>query len=636
MLKQALSVVLAGVAACVAVPVLAQIQIRPLPEQKAAVAVPLGGHVLAKADLDTWLDELIASDPGRAHTDGGVIVVVRHGEVISARGFGLADPSRKTPVDPAITMFRAGTTSTAFTATAVMQLVSDGRLDLDADINGYLDFSIPAFDGKPVTLRQLLTQTSGFDAVSKDVVRTAADASTNDPAWLGQWVKASLPERVYPPGEVAAQSDYGVALAGYIVERVSGQAFAAYMDTHIFRPLGMQHASFLQPLPPALAPHVAGTSFEVRSAVPASGLSISGEDMGRFVLAHMDGSQGLLRPGTAQAMREFASVSVPGLSPMALGLQRMDRNGQVIVGQRSDMAGAQSELAWFPAEDTGLFIAVSGRASCCLRQRLLDGFADRYFPPLPQQKAPTLGTAVPHGRLLEGFWVSSRQPRASWLAARSQYPANRIDLAADGTLITPMFPDAAGKPRHWREVRPFVWLDDATGSHLAASVVDGKVRWLSIDELAPGEVFLPATSGAKSVAMLIALGAIMASFLVALVFWPITAARRRRQADGGVTVASRWYTATRVVALLFLLAAAGWALLMWQPTGHADGWIRAVQVLTLLAVIGSLAAALHAWQAWRMPGQFTGKVGSVLLLLACVAASCFAVGWHLLAWRLNY
>src|SRR5947208_15260438 len=122
-------------------------------------------HALTKEDVEAWLDGFTPYALQRADVAGAVVVVVKDGQVLLAKGYGYADVAARKPVDPERTLFRAGSVSKLFTWTAVMQLVEQGKLDLDADINGYLDFKIPPRNGKPITLRNLMTHTPGFDEV---------------------------------------------------------------------------------------------------------------------------------------------------------------------------------------------------------------------------------------------------------------------------------------------------------------------------------------------------------------------------------------------------------------------------------------------------------------------------------------
>ena len=146
---------------------------------------------------------------------------------------------------PQRTLFRPGSVSKLVTWTAVMQQVEQGKIDLDADVNRYLDFSIPAYEGQPVTMRQIMTHTAGFEESLKDLIGHDRDAIPP----YGEMLKRWIPDRIFAPGTTPAYSNYATSLAGYVVERVSGEPFDDYVERHIFAPLGMRNSSFRQPLP---------------------------------------------------------------------------------------------------------------------------------------------------------------------------------------------------------------------------------------------------------------------------------------------------------------------------------------------------------------------------------------------------
>ncbi len=123
-----------------------------------------------------------------------------------------------------------------------MQLVEQGKIDLDADVNRYLDFKIPPREGKPVTMRNLMQHVAGFEEQAKGIISEDPHAPGYE-SLLKQWV----PLRVFAPGSTPAYSNYGASLAGYIVQRLSGESFDGYVEKHIFQPLDMQHSSFRQP-----------------------------------------------------------------------------------------------------------------------------------------------------------------------------------------------------------------------------------------------------------------------------------------------------------------------------------------------------------------------------------------------------
>src|SRR5690606_33101014 len=120
-----------------------------------------------------------------------------------------------------------------------------------------LDFTLPTHttasrDVPPITLHHLLTHTAGFEDEVAGMIVSQPELLKP----LGQYVKEHLPERVFTPGSVMAYSNFGTALAAYIVELVSGQPFAAYVQEHILDPLGLTSTTYAQQLPSPLAQRV--------------------------------------------------------------------------------------------------------------------------------------------------------------------------------------------------------------------------------------------------------------------------------------------------------------------------------------------------------------------------------------------
>jgi CubicO group peptidase (beta-lactamase class C family) len=211
--------------------------------------IPASGHTLESTDLQAFFDGIIPMQLERSDIAGASVLVMKDGDILLKKGYGYADEKTKKSVDPNTTIFRLASISKLFTWVSVMQLEEQGKLDIDTDINRYLDFEIrPAF-GKPITLRNLMTHTGGFEEETRDIIIT-------DPKWavsLRDFLIQNQPRRLFPPGAIPAYSNYGVGLASYIVQRVSGEPFEQYVEGHIFGPLGMTHSTFYQPPPKNLS-----------------------------------------------------------------------------------------------------------------------------------------------------------------------------------------------------------------------------------------------------------------------------------------------------------------------------------------------------------------------------------------------
>jgi len=174
-------------------------KVQPTPPAAPAQTPATSAHPLTADDVNAWLDGFMSYSLAKDDIAGAVVVVVKDGQILTQKGYGYSDVASHKPVDPDKTLFRPGSVSKLFTWTAVMQLVEQGKLDLDKDVNTYLDFRIPPYNGKPITLRNIMTHTAGFEEVVKDLI--AHDPKALMP--LGTYVKTHLPERIFEPNEVA-------------------------------------------------------------------------------------------------------------------------------------------------------------------------------------------------------------------------------------------------------------------------------------------------------------------------------------------------------------------------------------------------------------------------------------------------
>ena len=405
-MKRTLLAPLTFALSCMAGVAIAQVP-QPTPRQQAsASATPApAAHAMTAADIATFFDGMLPYMLARGDIAGGAIVVVKDGDVLFAHGYGYADLKTRTPVSPETTLFRIGSVSKLFTWTAVMQLVEQHKLDLDRDINGYLDFKIPPRFGKPVTLRDLMTHTAGFEDTTRDLL-----PATPEGVNLGRYLKQHIPARIFPPGKVVAYSNYGAGLAGYIVQRVSGEPLGEYIQRHILAPLDMRHSTFTQPLPANLAPLLAKgyvsasdgkpKPFELVNPAPAGAMAASALDMANFMIAQLQsgrfGDAHILQPQTAALMHSQQYVAAPGLNGMDLGFYEENRNGQRIIGHGGDTIVFHSDLHLLLDANVGIFMAFNsaGKAGAVndVRNEIFRAFLDRYFPWQPPS-APTLDTA---------------------------------------------------------------------------------------------------------------------------------------------------------------------------------------------------------------------------------------------------
>jgi CubicO group peptidase (beta-lactamase class C family) len=655
---------LVAIAAAAAIPASAQSPTQLQPTKSTAAVLPAspapatsapaeGAHDLTKADVDAWLDGYMPYALKAGGIPGAVVVVVKDGQPLTMRGFGYSDLKAQKPVDPELTLFRPGSVSKLFTWTAVMQLVQAGKLNLDADVNTYLDFKIPPREGKPITLRNLMTHTPGFAETAKYLI----DFGEKKPGPLGKILARAVPDRIYAPGSMPAYSNYGASVAGYIVERVSGEPFDQYIQRHIFAPAGMAHSSFDQPLPADLRPlmskgYKAGTDepqpYEVIGMAPAGALAASGADMGRFMIAHLNHT--LLNPQTSALMYANANKPYPDLPAMALGFYHEDRNGLNIVGHGGDTVWFHSDLHLFLDKNVGLYISMNSigknGAAHALREELLQEFADRYYP-APAQNVPTSSTAKADGAVMSGHYVSSRAGGFNFLRLAALLGETKVAVDKDGVLVASSITDLSGTPRKWREVKPFLWKE-VNGADYLQALRDGNggIKMFSITPYAPIIEFLPAPESLNAGWIFPAAALALLILVVAAIGWPIVALVRRRykyQAEiGGRPL--MLHRATRATAWVFIVLTVGWFLVLnavnndlTALNGGLDIWMRLLQLVLIVAILGTVAAIWNAWVVARGPGKHVvATVWAVLIALAAIFFAWLCLDLGLLTASLNY
>ena len=177
---------------CIFVAVIGQSPKEPITsEPPVASATSDRPHELTATDVEAFLDGLVPLQLKNGDIAGATISIVKDGKLLFAKGYGYADVEKKKSVSPQETLFRPGSISKLFTWTAVMQLFEQGKLDLDRDVNDYLDYKIPDAFGKPITLKNIMTHTPGFEEQVKDLFST--DASKLN---LSQNLKTHIPARI--------------------------------------------------------------------------------------------------------------------------------------------------------------------------------------------------------------------------------------------------------------------------------------------------------------------------------------------------------------------------------------------------------------------------------------------------------
>lgn len=350
-------------------------------------------ETIFKAAVQGYFDETLPVAMEMTDTLSATVAVVKGGEVIHASGYGKAniEQSQNTTANH---LFRIGSVSKLFTWTAIMQLYEQGQLDLDTDINQYLkNIQIPDTFDQPITLKHLLTHTPGYeDGWWGFLILFDIDKALT----LEQAMTKHMPERINPPGKHASYSNYGTALAGLIIENVSGQSFNDYIKAHIFKPLAMNQSTFIEPLPDDLAPHMTqayGRSMGVFSPKPfeiitgfgpAGSMASSAHDMSRFMMAHLnDGEldgQRILKAETAQLMHSTLFQADKRLNGMAHGFYEITANGHRLIGHNGDTTQFHTALFLDKDKQLGGYISIMNTNDAGVRNHFVQSFYDRFYP----------------------------------------------------------------------------------------------------------------------------------------------------------------------------------------------------------------------------------------------------------------
>jgi CubicO group peptidase (beta-lactamase class C family) len=602
---------------------------------------------LTQSDADAWLDGFMPYTLESNDIAGAVVVIVKDGQVLTQRGFGYADVASRKRVDAATTMFRAGSISKLFTWTAVMQLVEQGKIDLDADVNQYLDFKIPPYQNKPITVRNLMTHTPGFEEAAKGGIRFSGQVPP-----LNEVLKGMLPARVYAPGSTPAYSNYGAGVASYIVERVSGMPFEDYIERNIFVPLNMTHSSFRQPLPAQLASFMSQgypkaseppKPYELISIPGAGSVAVSGADMAKFMIAHLNQGAGLLKPETALLMHDPSHETLPGTNHMALGFYEMQLNASSAIGHGGDLNFFHSDMWIYPTKNVGLFVSMNSAgehsATEAIRIALFEKFGDRYFPAANTADPVELPTAKDHARMLAGSYISSRGFFTNFIDVLNLVGQVKIGVDKDGRPSVPAI--LGGEPKKWIEIAPFVWQDAYGHGRLGARVENGRVvRW-SFNPVSPFMVWDRAP-WYRDAAWLMPLF-VTALIIIALtaLSWPVGAISRRRF---GVAMALRGpdlksYRWVRGFSWLMLAALGGWVCLFlsFDSDRNLDGAIWLLEIAGTLGFVGVCGAALWNLQrVWLTNRGWFAKLWSVLLVLAALSTLWVTLSFHLISFGAHY
>ncbi|MBV6449443.1 MAG: D-aminopeptidase [Anaerolineales bacterium] len=602
------------------------------------------------AEMEAFMDDLLARQMEENHIAGAAVAVVKDGQLFFAKGYGYADVENKIPVDAETTMFKIGSLTKLFTWTAVMQLVEQGKLNLDADVNTYLDFSIPNTYPQPITLKHLMTHTSGFEDLHAELVSLDEENLAPPNAWLS----SHIPARVRPPGEVAAYSNYNAALAGYIVARVSGQSFSEYVQGQILNPLGMTNTTAQSPTPSELRAQESvgylydGGAYQVfpqllspEDLFPAGVMRASASDMARFMIMHLQSSFygdaaseiRILKEETAQQMHETLFAPDPRILGNAYGFFEFDDNGQRALGHSGSGEPMESMLLLLPEQNLGVFVAYNSLGAGELNRQHFGfqrAFFDHYYP------ASAVAQIQPPADFTERadrFTGAYKWTMSSYTTFEKYFaltgPTINVTNPGDGTLL---LKSPFGE---WRivEEEPLYFRQVDGPFHMAFHEDDqGRIAYLFTD-------YTPMMSFEK-LKWYETLGfnmpLLMTCLLLFLSVLPVTLTRffRNRRLVANPKpwrVASALIVGISILNLLFIVGNVIWGEQIVFGIPFAYKVTLGLGVLSAVLTVAALVYAVLAWKDRYWSAAF--RIYFTLVTVAAVAFVWFLNQWNLLGWR---
>ncbi len=560
---------------------------------------------------ESFFDQQLPSQLARFDVPGAVVSVVAGGHEVFAKGYGKASLQSGAPFDPDTSLVRIASITKLFTWTAVMQQVAAGRLDLNADVNQYLTaFKVPATYPQPVTLLTLMNHTAGFE---ERVIETGG-RSPGRP--LGEYLATHMPARIRPPGEITAYSNYGAALAGYIVSQVSGQPYDQYIAEHIFEPLGMAHSTATEPIPAALVGGLAASydsdlkppraiPFTFDPTPPEGGISTTASDMARFMLSH-------LRPD--DPMYGATYKADPRLGGWAHGFMDRTVNGHRVLMHDGSWEGFQSVMVLVPDLNLGLFMSANATGGLDALPPVLLSFYSSFLSPVAPSVPPS--TSSPSDPPRAGFYQPARHNETTVEKLTTMLNSLRLTVGSDGTVHF--------KGKDWKPVGNGLYAVPDGTDHLVFRSGNGGRHYVATD--GPAYQLVGRTETLPFNLLVLLFFALVALTAIGI---PLRRRARSRQ----------WRLSRTLAAVALLLAVVFVVLLTVEVIENSGAFLYGVPLsfrLLLLVPIAVLvawaAAVVLAVRGWREATRWA-RLHQVVLFVGLSTFTWFVWQWNLLGWQ---
>ncbi|WPC43661.1 serine hydrolase [Clostridium sp. JS66] len=325
------------------------------------------GIINNNEDVKSFMNNYFHEKMKKYLVPGASVVVVKDNKEIFKMGYGYSNLEAKALVDPDKTSFPACSVSKLFTATAIMQLYQDGKIDLDRNINDYIrPYKVINKYNKAVTCRNLLTHSSGLDEASE-----LNGTTTDEKAIKSQeyFIKTHTPVVVTEPNTISRYSNEGYDLLGYIVEKVSGISYEEYVKEKILKPLNMNNSSVrLKSSNTAMGytydHKYVSNPLAYQYTSGSAGIIATAKDMENFIIANLNNGQfennSILSKNTLALMHSKQFSNDENLPGMGFGFIRSYRNGQEIIKHEGALpSGYTTTLFFIPKENLGIYVATN-------------------------------------------------------------------------------------------------------------------------------------------------------------------------------------------------------------------------------------------------------------------------------------
>ncbi len=586
-----------------------------------------------------FFDGVIQTHLRDKHIAGATVAIIKDGKILLNKGYGFRDEKKQKAVKADSTLFRIGSISKMFTWVSVMQLVAQGKLNLDEDVNHYFkDFKIPETYPQPITLKNLMTHTPGFE----DLVIGLFGKDSTSLKPLSEILKSEMPARVRPAGTFASYSNHGTGMAAYIVEQVSGMPFNDYVEKNILQPLGMQMTTFRQPLPESLKPFMSKgytyeggefieKPFEYVPLFPVGAAASTSTDMIRFMETILNqgrwGSFQMLDSGTLSLMESPAHQHHPDVNPMRYGFMDMSQNGVTVIGHGGDTFWFHSLMALIPSQHAGLFVSFNTDKGGGTYLAVLDEFMNHFYPEKTLRMPMRLGKTY-----LERFAGDYRANRYAYhdlTSISSLFGDSHITLRDSSALKLTMGENV----RYLLPVDSLTFREEHSSKIYAFKKNDkGEITNLFIGQM-PIFAFDKIT-GSKSLGFQsMIFFFVVISMLFTLLYWPFTYLVRRgyytNQTAAALPLGSKWVAWINYLLLFSFYL--GLILSISNPTDIVfgiSGSLKTVLVLPMICIALTLFMLVWLFRIWTGRHKFSGKVFYLIISAAAVAAL-----WQLYVWN---